>query len=152
MACLVLHDVAAEPVEVFLLDAREGRQAEQLDPHALALERGDLDFAFVTVQVVGLAQFVHDVVLDRHARGAGVFEQDVAHDALVTQLQLDRADHRLTEAQQAALAVPQDVREALLLLGGGELAGAFHGRGHLDDVVVGLLGEATEAGTGGGEG
>ena len=101
------------------------------------------------MEEVRLAQIVHDVVLDRDTRGAGVFEQDVADDALISQLQLDRADHRLTQTQDAVLAVPQDVREALLLLCRGELAGALHGRGHLDDVVVALLGEAAESGGGG---
>ena len=134
----VLHDVAAEVVQVFLLDLGERSDAEQLHLDALALKRGDLNFTLVAVEHVRLTQVVQHVVLDRDTGGEGVFDQHVAQDALIAQLQLDRANHALPQAHHAVLAIREDVSELGLLLPVGELlpAHAVHDPLNLSDVVL----------------
>src|SRR5690606_35654102 len=89
----LLHRIDAEVEQIFLADGRTGGDTEEPNRHPLALERSHSDFALGARHDVRLPEIVPDIVLDRGTGRHRVFHKDIADDALVTQLELDRADH-----------------------------------------------------------
>jgi len=104
----LLHYVDTQVEEVFLTDGRTGGDAPEEDRHTLAFERSHSDFALSTVEDVGLTEVVPYVILDGGTGGHRVLDEYVTDDALIAQLELDRADHSDAEATDTVYLVLED--------------------------------------------
>ena len=134
----IFNNVTAKIVKVFLFNLRERRNSEELHFHTLSFKRSNLYFTFVAMQHICLTQIVKHIVLNGNTRCQSIFQKNIPENPLISQLELNWANHRLSQTNHSILPVIENMSQLGLLLTGRQLAIAqtLLGRNDVLHVVV----------------